>query len=223
MAWIHNYQLFLFDFDGLLVNTEELHFIAYKQMLEKRGIPFIWSFERYCKSAHYSSEKLKNDIFNDYPTLKEQEPSWEILYREKQANMQTLLNSKCVDLMPGVEYLLNAIQKAQIKHVVVTHSPSDLITLVKTQHPILSKIPYWITRHDYTHPKPDPECYNRAIKRFCKPNDRIIGFEDTPRGVSALLATRAEAVLITKIPYPEIPEFIKKGVKHFESFEFIDG
>ena len=35
MDWIKKYQLFLFDFDGLLVNTEEMHFLAYKQMCEK--------------------------------------------------------------------------------------------------------------------------------------------------------------------------------------------
>ena len=32
MRWISEYQLFLFDLDGLLVNTEELHYQAYKNM-----------------------------------------------------------------------------------------------------------------------------------------------------------------------------------------------
>ena len=37
MEWIHHYQLILFDLDGLLVNTEQLHYQAYKNMLQARG------------------------------------------------------------------------------------------------------------------------------------------------------------------------------------------
>lgn len=218
MSWIQNYQLFLFDFDGLLVNTEELHYLAYKQMMLKRGFTLNWSFERYCQSAHYSSEKFRKEIFLEYPELAKQDPTWEELYKEKQAIMMDLLKSD-VHLMPGVKSLLEKIQAAQLNHVVVTHSPSPLINLVKQQHPILEKIPHWITRHDYTHPKPHSECYQIAIERFCKSGNKVVGFEDSPRGITALLGTEARPVLITKADYPEIESFTKQGVRLFSSFD----
>jgi beta-phosphoglucomutase len=221
MSWISNYQLFLFDFDGLLVNTEELHFLAYQQMMQARGITLNWSFERYCQSAHYSSEKFRKEIFEQYPDLQVQDPTWEILYREKQANMERLLDSGEVHLMPGVEALLTRLQSANLNHVVVTHSPIQLISIVKAKHAVLKQIPHWITRHDYTHPKPNSECYQIAIDRYSKPSDKVIGFEDSPRGVTALLGTQAQAVLITKTPYPEIPGFLERGVKRFDSLEDI--
>lgn len=218
MDWIKNYDLFLFDFDGLLVNTEELHYLAYKEMMRARGVSFTWSFERYCSSAHYATSTFRNDLFNDFPELAIQDPTWTHLYQEKQAAIQQLLKQGAVQLMPGVHQLLENLQKAKIPHSVVTHSPDDLVSIVKKQHAILNQIPHWVTRHDYTNPKPDPECYKLAIERYGKPGGKVIGFEDTPRGLTALLGSNAEAVLITTVPYKELPEFRQKGVRHYPSF-----
>ena len=92
---------------------------------------------------------------------------------------------------------------------------------MRKQHPILDSIPVWITRDFYTHPKPHPECYQKAIERLAGESDRIVGFEDTPRGMRALMQTRAQAVIISQIDYPEIGEFVKRGALHFPTFDSI--
>jgi len=83
MDWINEYQLFLFDLDGLLVNTEELHYSAYKQMLERRGFSLSWDFRRYCHTAHYYSDKIASELYELFPELYSQESSWDTLYGEK--------------------------------------------------------------------------------------------------------------------------------------------
>jgi beta-phosphoglucomutase len=223
ISWLNDFRLFLFDFDGLLVNTEELHYLAYKKMMAARGIILTWNLARYCQSAHYTSQQLREDLFDEFPELKKQDSSWERLYAEKQTEMKTLLEHGAVHLMPGVDILLRQLQQEQIPQCVVTHSPEVLISLVRRQHPILNRIPYWITRDDYNHPKPHSECYEIAIKRHSQPGDLVIGFEDSPRGLTALLATAAKPLLITEIPYPEIPSFLSQGVQHFKSLkELVD-
>jgi HAD superfamily hydrolase (TIGR01509 family) len=218
MQWIHNFQLFLFDFDGLLVNTEEIHYMAYKRMLEGRGCQLDWDFEQYCQIAHYSSSGLEERIYERFPQLKESEPSWSVLYAEKKQAIIDLVNAGAVQLMPGVSDLLKALMRASISRCVVTHSPDELVTAVRSQHAILQTIPDWFTREHYVQPKPHPECYHMAIGKLAKPNDRIIGFEDTPRGLKALIATRATPVLICEAHYPEIPEFLCLGAVHYPSF-----
>lgn len=195
MHWIHNYQLFLFDFDGLLVDTEHLHYQAYIKMCAKRGFSLTWSFSRYSHAAHHDPFALRDQIYAEFPALQLQEPNWTVLYEEKKAFFLQLLEEP-VPLMPGAETLLTALKEATIKRCVVTHSPLNLIMRIRQQNPILETIPHWITREDYTHPKPHPECYQTAIKRLAKPEDRIIGFEDTPRGLTALLGTWAEPILV---------------------------
>lgn len=221
MHWIHDFQLFLFDFDGLLVNTEEIHFQAYKRMCQGRGCNLDWDFNQYCKAAHYTAEGLKNAIYSYFPELYKKEPVWEVLYAEKKQAILDLLNEGAVHPMPGVEKLLAALHKAGIVHCVVTHSADDLVNVVRKKNPALDSIPYWFTREHYSHPKPHPECYQKAIEKLAKPGDKIIGFEDTPRGLEALLATKALPVLICQADYPEIPAFIKKGAQHFPNFESI--
>ncbi len=221
MQWLHNYQLFLFDFDGLLVNTEEIHYLAYKNMCAARGVILDWDFTRYCQAAHYEADALHKQLYACFPQLQLQEPNWNVLYAEKKQAVHKLFVEGVVQLMPGAAALLQLLQKTNTLHCVVTHSANDLIQALRRQHPILDAIPVWITREHYTHPKPHPECYIKAIQQLAKPNEKVIGFEDTPRGVRALLGSRAQPVLICQASYPEIPDFIKAGVIHYPSLSDI--
>ncbi|MBA2728731.1 MAG: HAD family phosphatase [Parachlamydiaceae bacterium] len=218
MDWIDRFQLFLFDLDGLLVNTEELHFLAYKNMLKNRGYDLAWDFLRYCRTAHYHSDKIASELYEMFPTLLCQEPSWDILYLEKKQAMIHLLEVGAVQLMPGVLELLTILKERNLKHCVVTHSPNELVELIRKQHPILNSIPNWITRRDYVSPKPSSECYLKAIKMYASEGDKIIGFEDSPRGLRALMGTRALTVIVCDVPYPEIEEFTKLGALHYINF-----
>jgi HAD superfamily hydrolase (TIGR01509 family) len=218
MKWISDYQLFLFDFDGLLVNTEEIHFQAYKQMCSGRGFDLPWDFSRYCYMAHYDSDKLKNSIYEDLPDLYALEPNWGVLYAEKKRAIIELLNEGAVRMMPGAEKFLKELAENDIPRCVVTNSPEDQIRIIKKYNPILNTIPHWFTRETYTHPKPHPECYLNAIDKVAPKAIKIIGFEDTPRGLKALMGTSAKPILISEVEYPEIPDFKNKGVLHFKSF-----
>lgn len=214
--FIQDYQLILFDFDGLLVNTEKVHFQAYKNMCEKYGFILSWDFKRYIQAAHYSSDGLQKQIYAEIPELFQKEPDWNKLYAYKREQVTELLHQG-VELMPGVTELLEEIKEKEALAVVVTHSPKSLIDVVRSQHNVLKNITHWITREDYIKPKPDPEGYRLAISRYAKPGDKIIGFEDTPRGILALKGTEAEPVLISEIEYKDLPEEVKV-YKSFKSF-----
>lgn len=221
MRWIYDYQLFLFDFDGLLVNTEELQYQAYIRMCANRGFTLTWDFHRYCHAAHHLAEGLRDQIYAEFPALQAQEPNWSVLHTEKKNAFVQLIQEGPVHLMPGVAELLEALQKADIKRCVVTHSTKELIDIIRQKNSILDTIPNWITRQDYTTPKPNPECYLTAIAKFAKPDDQIIGFEDAPRGLNALRMTRALPILICSNDYPGLKAIDKAGILHFPSLEAV--
>lgn len=222
MQWISRYQLYLFDFDGLLVDTESLHYQAYIDMCTKRGFKLEWSFSRYSAAAHHHSTGLRDQIYAEFPSLHTSEPNWNVLYEEKKRCFLNLVESKPTPLLPGAAALLLALQEAEIKRCVVTHSPAPLIQKIREQNPILGTIPNWITRHDYTQPKPDPECYRYAISKYAAPTDTIIGFEDSPRGLNALLATEAQPVLICPPDSSYLPDLIEnRRVSYFSNFAAI--
>lgn len=216
MDWIYKYQLFLFDFDGLLVNTEHLHFEAYKQMLAARGCVIDWNFSQFCQLAHLNSEALKQAIYQKFPDL---DPSWGVLYEEKKQIYYLLISKGSITLMPGVEKLLLQLQNKKIRSCVVTNSLHEQISLIRSQIPALQTIAHWITREDYERAKPHPECYLRAIELYGQKGDKIIGFEDSIRGLTALMQTPAQPVLVCSKDHPLLDSSLPTNVLHFSSMD----
>lgn len=216
--WIHEYDLILFDFDGLLVNTEELHFAAYQAMCRARGHTLPWSLEQFFSAAHLSAEGLKTAIYKEFPALYQQEPRWEVLYAEKKQAYMRLLQEGRLALMPGVEPLLKALKQANIARCVVTNSTHEQVECIKSIITELKSIPHWVTREQYSKPKPDSECYRLAMSKYGHPGAQVIGFEDSLRGYQALAGSGAQAVLICPSYHPQMQN-LPSGIRHLETFE----
>ncbi|HEY2810967.1 MAG TPA: HAD family phosphatase [Rhabdochlamydiaceae bacterium] len=219
MKWIEQFQLFLFDFDGILVDTEYLHYSAYVKMCALRGFSLEWDFEHYCTIAHRESQGIRKALLSQLPALAAQEPNWDALYAEKKkCYMQLLENSENLQLLPGVESLLRVLHERNIAHCVVTNSPREHIEMIRALLPSLQRIPHWITREDYTLPKPSPEGYQKALSLYPYPKEKVIGFEDTLKGFQALHAVAGQCVLICPPHRTHIPECLALGGTHFPSF-----
>lgn len=218
MRWIRDFQLFLFDFDGLLVDTEGLHYQAYVNMMARRGYRLEWSFARYNEMAHLNATAIKEGLYAEFPDL---EPNWDLLYAEKKQAYFDLLATGQIRLMPGVERLLRALEKEKIRRCVVTHSVLEQTLLIRKWLPVLNTIPKWVTREDYDQPKPHPECYLRAIQLYGQPGDQIIGFEDSIRGLQALQGTSALPVLVCPSHHPLLEMALQGNAIYFESLDQI--
>lgn len=205
------FQLVMFDFDGVLVDSERAHYRAYQAMCHGRNVPLSWDFATYCSYAHYSSTAVQEALYQHYPQLYVQEPNWHVLYAEKTRALVNIYRQGDIALMPGAAVLLEALEQQKMPRCVVTHSAKDLVDMLRSQHPVLNTIPHWITREEYAKAKPAPDGYLVAMQRLLPPGGKAIGFEDTPRGLQALLASGATAVLVPQCEYPEIPDLLQRG------------
>ena len=215
MSWILEYSPIFFDFDGLLVNTEHLHFQAYQKMLKNLGVSFPWSFTEFAAVAHKSSEGLRKMITAHAPTLVEKQ-SWETLYDQKKSEYGKLLEAGSSDLMPGAQTILETVQMAKIPHAVVTNSTRKQTEMIREKIPALNNIPYWITREDYDNPKPSPDAYIKAIEVLGK-SDKMLGFEDALRGINALKGAAITPVLICSPDHPQMTELSKDSMRYYPS------
>lgn len=91
MNRLQKYALYLLDLDGLLVNTEQLHYEAYVQMCEARGFQLDLTFAAYCEIAHRSAQGIEQHIYAHFPALHAKEPRWSVLYAEK----KLLMSNSC--------------------------------------------------------------------------------------------------------------------------------
>lgn len=222
MHWTDNYKFFLFDLDGTLVDTESLHFHAYKKMCSNRGFYLKWDFKTYSQHSTCSSISIKENIYKSLPELYKNEPNWDVLYQEKKQIYLDILDNEKISLMPGVEKFLNYLAKKEIKTCVVTHSYKEQADIIKRKQPLLNTIQKWITREFYNNPKPDPECYKNALNTFGNPENGVVGFEDSERGLQALLEAKVDGILVSnfysKDEIDEIGKNVRKKFRYASTF-----
>jgi HAD superfamily hydrolase (TIGR01509 family) len=209
---LDDYSLFLFDFDGLLVDTERLHLQAYQELCRFYKLHLAWSYEEFCQRAHRSSEYLRERLFAEVKGLAALGKSWDELYTQKKAIYFSLISQQGVPLMPGVAELLRYLHSRNKTCCVVTHSPRKDVEFIRQQHAELRGIPHWITREDYTRSKPAPDGYLEAIARYLPAGGRAIGFEDSPRGIQALQEAGVQPVFVTAMEYEFFPPARREGV-----------
>ncbi len=195
-------HLLLFDFDGLLVDTENIHYTAFQQMLALHGFTLSWSFNEYCQAGHIGSGGIRQKALEDFPELGKL--SWTQLYEEKYQIYQSLLSDKRVDLMPGAEEILTHLRKKRIRHGIVTNATRKQIEQIQKNLLLLKDIPFWITREDVERPKPDPEGYLLAKRLHSLDSDTILGFEDTCKGAEALCGADIPGILICRDDHPQL-------------------
>jgi|GEM_PF-269732 beta-phosphoglucomutase len=215
MSWILDYSPIFFDFDGLLVNTEHLHYQAYERMMERNGMSFPWDFLTFAEVAHKSSHGLRELITSHANALVET-LSWETLYDQKKEEYAQLLEEGNLELMPGAQTILESVQLAKIPHAVVTNSTREQTEKIREKIPVLNKIPHWITREDYQNPKPAPDAYLKAIEVLGK-SDKMLGFEDALRGIRALQGASITPVLICPSDHPQMADVPKNSLRYYPS------
>lgn len=199
---LHDYKLWLFDLDGLLVDTEPLHLQAYKHVCEKYGHQLSWNLEQFIQVAHKSSSAIKEELYSLFPSL--QDIAWEDFYKGKKQSYNEVVAETQVDLMPDVDLILELADQMGARTCVVTHSVNEHVQLIRQKQPILNRIKNWITKDDYERPKPDPQAYKKAINEHKLPHERAIGFEDSARGLMALMGSSALPILVTEHEYPQL-------------------
>jgi len=216
--WFENFDLFLFDFDGLLVNSEELHLNAYREMCARRGFALPWNLHQFFQAAHSSAVGIREQILTLFPPLRAIE--WSLLYQEKKQIYETRLEKGGCALLPGAEQLLLDLAHQGKKRCVVTNSARIQIEAIKQQLPALQTIPRWFTREDYARPKPAPDGYLLALETLKTEGDRVIGFEDSARGYESLKSAGVEtAVLVCDFSHPQMESMA--GVLHAPSLDAI--
>jgi len=216
MEWIESFDLILLDMDGLLVDTERLHFAAYQSLSKRYGYELSWDMSRYLQIAHSSAEGLKEMI---YPHISHAQKEWSQLYEEKKLIYLDLLEKGDIALMPGVEGFLNELFQSGKKSCVVTNSPKGQVDAICNALPILKKIPNWVTREDYPLAKPAPDGYLKALELYAAPGDRAVGFEDSRKGIESLKAADVKPILICDQEYSQMNNSLE--VACFQGFNGI--
>jgi dTDP-4-dehydrorhamnose reductase/beta-phosphoglucomutase-like phosphatase (HAD superfamily) len=201
----------LLDLDGTLLDTDVLHYEAYKSAL----VPYNINLEYNTFVNAINNTSIDDMLLNLGVTATE-------LTNVKKSKYTNMISyGEQVKLIEGVNEFLQSCLTNGVNMAIVTNTSRGVVNFYKEVVPILNQIENWICREDYTKPKPDSECYKLAIERFYKKEEYIIGFENTLNGYYALKPVSHCIYFITDMTntnYAKIAKediFLIRNFRHF--------
>jgi beta-phosphoglucomutase len=179
----------IWDVDGTLVDTAEMHFAAWVEVCREHGRPF----SRADFAATFGQRNpeiirtLFGNRFNDAEIAALGDRK-EVLYREAAR--------KGVALLPGVRDLLEGLRRAGFAQAVGSSAPRanlDLILGLAGVAPFFSAI---VSSEDTQRGKPDPQVFQIAAQRLGIPPERCVVLEDAVAGVQAARAGGMKCIAV---------------------------
>jgi D-arabinose 5-phosphate isomerase GutQ/beta-phosphoglucomutase-like phosphatase (HAD superfamily) len=180
---ILDYDIFIFDFDGTLMDTEKYHYKAWEITLNE-----YFGYEMnidYDINLHYKyGHALKKNSHKDCLYYKYGIENYEELYIIKLENYNKLIHENKIEMISGVQELLTLILNNNKKFIIVTNTSHKFIEYFKLKFPIIGLAHQIFTKECFIKKKPDPECYFRVSEKY--KGLKKIGFEDSLLGFDPL-------------------------------------
>lgn len=175
-------QLAVFDLDGVVVNTDEFHFLAWEQvLLDKWGIRHTRQAEELTKGIpRYTCMELLAEHYHI-------DASPEELRRvadEKNLAYQNLLRTRLSDkqILSGIPETLRLLREHGIPTALASSSHNAPFIVEK----LGLKFDFCVDPDSVAHGKPAPDIYLAAARRFGLPPEACVGVEDAASGMAAI-------------------------------------
>jgi HAD superfamily hydrolase (TIGR01509 family) len=193
----------LFDFDGLILDTETTVFQAWSEKFREHGQQL--HLEDWAEILGKSGEEL-GPIEDFLKSLGDEEKQQEV-YREVSQTEWALVEQK--EPLPGAVELINKAKAAGLKLGIVSSSDREWVHSHLERLGLLDYFDHTSCFDDVDEAKPDPALYHLGLSKMdCSP-DKIVVLEDSPNGV--LAAKRAGLYCIA------VPNQITRQLPFYEN------
>lgn len=196
-------QGIIFDVDGTLADTEEVHRQAFNLTFADFGLDWEWTPALYEQLLCISGGRERMLVHaHEVDPVRAADPQFpdfiRRLHEAKTVCYAGLLRADGVRLRPGVERVLHEARREGLKLGIATSSAwSNLKTLLDNNLP--PEWPSWFsaieTADSVAEKKPSPAVYEAVIRRAQFSPDRTLALEDTRNGLMAARAAGLTTVI----------------------------
>jgi beta-phosphoglucomutase len=205
-------KAFIFDLDGVIVDTAKYHYLAWKKIANELGIEFTHEHNELLKGV--SRVRSLDIILNlgNVEAFQEQKDQW--LVQKNEEYLTYLVDMDQSEILPGVMSVLEFLKAKQQPIALGSASKNARPILEKTG--ILSYFDVIVDGNDVSNAKPDPEVFLQAAQKLGMTNENSIVFEDSVAGIQA-----ANIATMTSIGIGDAAILIEAKY-NFKDFTFID-
>lgn len=174
----------LFDFDGVVVDTEKYYTIFWDSIGEK----YLGQKDFCAKVKGTTLTSVLNGYFSD---MKDR---WD----EIVAELNAFEAEMPIGYIPGVVEFVKEARGRGFRTAVVTSSNKVKMETVYRKRPEIPELfGLILTGEDFSASKPDPDCFLLGMKRLDVDREHTIVFEDSVYGLQAAKASGAVVVGLT--------------------------
>lgn len=205
-------KAFIFDLDGVIVDTAKYHYLAWKKIANELGIEFTHEHNELLKGV---SRVRSLDIIlglGQVDASQEQKNQW--LIQKNEEYLTYLVDMDQSEILPGVMSVLEFLKANQQPIALGSASKNARPILEKTG--ILSYFDVIVDGNDVSNAKPDPEVFLQAAQKLGISNENSIVFEDSVAGIQAANIAAMKSI---GIGYAAI---LNEAKYNFKDFTFID-
>ncbi len=194
-------QAVIFDFDGVIVDTEPLHYRSFQKILEPLGLGFSW--EEYCTTyMGFDDRDAFIEAFSKGGIqLVRDELQCSI---DKKADIFQEIISEGVTPYPGVIEMVRQLHIMNVPIAICSGALRSDIIPILTQLGIQNCFDTIVTAEDVAKSKPDPASYRLAFQRLCEQrglkienSSFCVAIEDTPAGIESAKGAELKVIAVT--------------------------
>jgi beta-phosphoglucomutase len=174
-------EAILFDLDGVLTDTSEYHYRAWKRLADEEGIPFT----REENDAHLRGVSRRESLMYILRDRKVTEAQiQEMMDRKNRYYTEMIKDMSPADLVPGGKQLLQSIRDAGIKIAVASVSKNCHTVLERLD--IIDAFDGVADGYSVANTKPAPDLFVYAAGLTRIPTSGCLGVEDADAGIEAI-------------------------------------
>ena len=174
-------KAFIFDLDGVIVDTAKYHFLAWQKLAKNIGVDFTHEHNEQLKGvSRVRSIEIILGIGGVTATPEEKE-TW--LVQKNEDYLEYIGNMNESEILPGVIKVLQYLKENGQPIALGSASKNARIILDKVN--ITNYFDAIVDGNDVTNAKPDPEVFIQAAKKLNMPAEGAVVFEDSVAGVQA--------------------------------------
>ena len=175
-------RAFIFDLDGVITDTAEFHFLAWKQLADEEGIPFTREDNEQLRGV--SRRESLNRMLKGRPIDEATAQAW--MERKNVYYRKFLETITPENVLPGVPRFLDEAKDAGIKLGIGSASKNAQDVLTRLQ--LLAIFDAIGDGNSVVNTKPAPDLFVWVAGRLNVPPNQAVVFEDAEAGIDAALA-----------------------------------